>query len=192
MLAERITDMKHDRVCPVSHAGYLDSFIRRLIHPPGRILGRFVRKGDTVIDIGCGPGFFSCPMARMVGVSGRVIAIDLQEEMLAMLRKKAEKEGLSSIIEPRKAESRTLNIGCRGEVDFALAFYVMHELPDMGKALHEISDALRPGGRLLIAEPTMHVSEREYHDICRLADAAGFTVREKPRILLSRSVVLEK
>lgn len=184
--------MEHDRVCPASHAGHLDSLIRRLIQSPKRITDRFIGEGDTVIDIGCGPGFFSCPMARMVGHCGNVIAIDLQEEMLSILREKADKEGLSSIIEPRKAELDTLNIGCRVEADFALAFYVMHELPDIETALHEIYEALLPGARMLIAEPTMHVSEREFDETCRLADVAGFVLVEKPHILFSRSVVLEK
>ena len=112
--------MKDNRVCPVSHAHHLDNCVRRLMHPAKRIVGRFIREGDTVIDIGCGPGFFSCPMARMVGETARVIAVDLQEEMLAMLREKAEKEGVSSVIEVRKAEPTTLNIGCRGAADFVL------------------------------------------------------------------------
>lgn len=112
--------------------------------------------------------------------------------MLAMLMKKAEKEGLSSIIEPRKAEAHTLNIGCREEADFALAFYVMHELPDMGKALHEISEALRPGGRVLVAEPSMFVSAGEFAKTCRIAVEEGFDVKEMPRILFSRAVVMEK
>ena len=184
--------MKRDRVCPVSHARHLDNFVRGLIHPPERIVGRFIHTGDTVIDIGCGPGFFSCPMARMVGSAGRVIAIDLQKEMLAMLREKAAKEDVSSIIELRKAESGSLNAGCRGDADFALAFYVMHELPDIPHAFHEVAEALRPGARMLVAEPSMHVSAGEYNETCRLAGAAGFAVVERPHILFSRAVVLEK
>lgn len=184
--------MKQDRVCPVSHARHLDNFMRRLIHPPERIVGRFIQEGDEVIDIGCGPGFFSCPMARMVGETGRVIAVDLQEEMLAMLKKKAEEEGLSSVIEIRKAESSTLNLGSKREADFALAFYLMHELPDMARAFHEVAEALRPGARMLIAEPSKHVSAGEYGETCRLAGEAGFGIVERPRILFSRAVVLEK
>lgn len=184
--------MKDNRVCPVSHAHHLDNCVRRLIHPAKRIVGRFIREGDTVIDIGCGPGFFSIPMARMVGETGRVIAVDLQEEMLAMLGEKAEKEEVSSLIEIRKAESRTLNIGCRADADFLLAFYVMHELPDIPHAFHEMREALRPGGLILIVEPSRHVSAGEYEETCRLAGEAGFGVVERPHILFSRSVVLEK
>lgn len=184
--------MKQDRVCPVSHARHLDNFVRRIIHSSDRIVGRFIHAGDTVVDIGCGPGFFSCPMARMVGETGRVIAIDLQEEMLAMLREKAAKEGVSSVIEVRKAESKRLNIGCRGDVDFAVAFYVMHELPDMLHAFHEVAEALRPGGRMLVAEPSTRVSADDYAETCALAGEAGLSVVERPRILFSRAAVLEK
>ncbi|WFN34899.1 class I SAM-dependent methyltransferase [Methanogenium sp. S4BF] len=184
--------MKHDRVCPMSEARHMDNFFRRFIHPPKYIFGRFIHTGDTVIDIGCGPGFFSCPIARMVGETGRVIAIDLQDGMLAMLREKAAKEGVSSVIEVRKAELSRLNTGCRGDADFALAFYVMHELPDILQGFREVAAALRPGARMLVAEPFMHVSAGEYDETCRLAGVAGFAVVERPRILFSRAVVLEK
>ena len=184
--------MKQTRVCPISHARHLDNFVRRCIHPPEMIVRRFIREGDTVIDIGCGPGFFSCPMARMVGETGRVIAVDLQEEMLGMLKKKAEEEGLSSAIEIRKAESSTLNLRSKKAADFALAFYVMHELPEVSLAFHEVAEALCPGARLLVAEPSMHVSAAEFEETCRLAGAAGFRVAERPRILFSRAIVLEK
>ena len=184
--------MNYTRVCPVSHAHHLDNCVRRLMHPAKHIVGRFIREGDTVIDIGCGPGYFSIPMARLVGKTGRVIAVDLQEEMLVMLREKAEKEGLSSVIEIRNAEPSTLNFGCREGADFALAFYVMHELPDIPRAFCEVAEALRPGVRMLVAEPSMHVSAGDYQETCRFADEAGFDVVERPRILFSRSVVLEK
>ena len=79
-----------NRVCPVSLAGGLDSGIRKLLQNPGRILNAHVREGMTVLDLGCGPGFFSVEMARRVGESGSVIAVDLQEGMLERLRKKLE------------------------------------------------------------------------------------------------------
>jgi ubiquinone/menaquinone biosynthesis C-methylase UbiE len=69
-------------VCPVERAGSLDSKIRRWLQNPQKILVPYVREEMTVLDIGCGPGLFSVEMARMVGKSGRVIAVDLQEGML--------------------------------------------------------------------------------------------------------------
>ena len=70
----------------------LDNPIRRLIHDPQKILGGYIEPGQTVLDLGCGPGTFSIVMAKMVGESGKVIAVDVQEEMLQILRKKAARQ----------------------------------------------------------------------------------------------------
>jgi ubiquinone/menaquinone biosynthesis C-methylase UbiE len=73
----------HGHVCPHRAAFILDNWIRRLFQNPVKIVGEYVKEGDTVIDFGCGPGFFSIPLARLVGEKGKVFAVDLQEEMLA-------------------------------------------------------------------------------------------------------------
>jgi ubiquinone/menaquinone biosynthesis C-methylase UbiE len=78
---------KH-RVCSVERAGSLDNRIRRWIQDPQKILRPYIEEGMTVLDLGCGPGHFSIALAQMVGKSGRVIAADLQEEMLQKLRDK--------------------------------------------------------------------------------------------------------
>jgi ubiquinone/menaquinone biosynthesis C-methylase UbiE len=70
--------IRNNRVCPVKRAGSLDNRIRRWIQNPKKILKPYIEEGMTVLDIGCGPGFFSIDMAQMVGKTGRVIAADLQ------------------------------------------------------------------------------------------------------------------
>lgn len=77
-----------NRICPVERAGRLDNRFRKWIQNPRKILSPYIEKGMTVLDIGCGPGFFSIEMAHLVGGSGRVIALDLQEGMLQKLNKK--------------------------------------------------------------------------------------------------------
>ena len=81
-------DDRNNRVCPVERAGILDHRIRRWLQDPQEILRPYIEEGMTVLDIGCGPGFFSIDMAQRVGRSGRVIASDLQEGMLQKLRGK--------------------------------------------------------------------------------------------------------
>jgi ubiquinone/menaquinone biosynthesis C-methylase UbiE len=71
-----------NRVCPTAIAGYLDNRFRRWFQNPRKILGPYIKEGMTVLDLGCGPGFFSIDIAQMVGKSGRVIASDLQVGML--------------------------------------------------------------------------------------------------------------
>ena len=81
-------------VCPAEHAGWLATPLRRLVTDLRRVLRGIVRPGDTVVDLGCGPGFFTLPLAEMVGEAGRVVAVDLQSAMLDKVRTRAERQGL--------------------------------------------------------------------------------------------------
>jgi 2-polyprenyl-3-methyl-5-hydroxy-6-metoxy-1,4-benzoquinol methylase len=76
---------RDDHVCPWWMAWTFDNPLRKLYQDPERILGSFVRDGMTVADIGCGMGYFSVAMAKMVGPGGRVLSVDLQEKMLQYL-----------------------------------------------------------------------------------------------------------
>jgi hypothetical protein len=119
---------RRNRVCPVERAGSLDSRFRRWLQNPRKILSRYIKEGMTVLDLGCGPGFFSIDIARMVGKSGRVIASDLQEGMLQKIRDKihgTEFEERITLHQPPKGR-----IGVSENVDFVLAFYMIHEVPN--------------------------------------------------------------
>jgi ubiquinone/menaquinone biosynthesis C-methylase UbiE len=178
------------QVCSWRRAPALDNPIRRLIHNPRRILVGLVEKGQTVLDIGCGPGTFSIAMAEMVGGTGKVISVDVQEEMLEILRKKAARKGLESrIITYRSDPDR---IGITAEVDFALAFYMVHEAPDAQALLSEIASMLKPQGKLLIVEPNFHVSAFAFKNTLEAAKRAGFEPIGEPKILFSRSILLRR
>jgi ubiquinone/menaquinone biosynthesis C-methylase UbiE len=179
-----------DRVCPAGHAGWLSTSLRRLIHNPETILRDLVHNGDTVVDLGCGPGFFTLPMARMVGEKGYVVAVDLQEEMLEKMRLRAERSGLLPRIRPQKCTNRS--IGCAGPVDFVLAFYMAHEVPDVTRFMEEISGVLKEGGRLLLVEPKFHVTAAQYRKTVDIALGAGLRILLEPRILLSRATIFER
>jgi ubiquinone/menaquinone biosynthesis C-methylase UbiE len=94
-----------ESVCPW-WAGYLlASPIRRwFMQSPEEMLSPFVREGMTVLEPGPGMGFFTLPLAQMVGPSGRVVAVDIQPKMLSELRRRAEKVGLAGRIDTRLAE----------------------------------------------------------------------------------------
>ena len=179
-------------VHPASRAWLLDNPLRRLLQSPKRIVGRYISPGDTVLDIGCGPGFFARPMAAMVGEEGRVIAADVQEEMLAMLAERAGREGLLDRIRLHRTEPGSPGFTGLGPVDFALAFYVVHEVPEGEGLLREVAVALRPGGLMLLVEPKDEVTAAEFERTVRAAEAAGLTVAGTPRILLSRTALLKK
>jgi ubiquinone/menaquinone biosynthesis C-methylase UbiE len=182
-------DNKNKHICPVEMAGMLDGRIRRWLQNPYKILEPYIKKGMTVMDFGCGPGFFSIPMAQMVGASGRVIAADLQEGMLQKLEDKIQGTRLYDRILLHKCEKNS--IGLSQQVDFILAFYMIHELPDQKKFFDEIKSILKPNGRVFIVEPIFHVSKKTFEQTVKIAIATGFTPVEKPKVLFSKAVILE-
>jgi ubiquinone/menaquinone biosynthesis C-methylase UbiE len=116
------------RICPVERAGGLDNRLRRWLQNPQKILRPYIAEGMTVLDVGCGPGFFSIAMAQMVGKSGRVIASDLQEGMLQKVKAKINGTELEERIVLHKCEEN--KIGLSESVDFVLLFYMVHEVPN--------------------------------------------------------------
>ena len=181
---------RHNHVCPVQYAGLLTGTVRRLFNHPKRILRPLVAAGDTVVDLGCGPGFFTLPLAEMVGDGGRVIAVDVQQGMLDLLRARAETAGLDSRIQTYLATpDAPLAIG---PADLVLAFWVLHEAPDQERLLADAHGLLRPGGRLLLVEPIGHVSKTGFAAALALAQAMGFALLGRPRVGLSRAAVLQR
>lgn len=175
-------------VCPWWLCFTFDNLIRKLFHNPENILAPYVREGDTVLDVGPGMGYFSIPLARMVGDKGKVIAADVQAPMLAALRKRVQKQGLEGriVLHLCKPDS----IGIRDPIDFALAFWMVHEVPDRNKFFHEIRLLLKPTGKLMLAEPTIHVTRPMFEETLRRAEEVGFVVTENPKISMSRTAVL--
>ncbi len=179
-----------NRVCPIALAGSLDNRLRRWLQNPRKILAPYVAPGMTALDIGCGPGFFTLELARLVGPAGRVIAVDLQEGMLDKVRRKIAGTDLEGRIALRRCEADRL--GVAGPVDFALAFYMVHEVPDPGGFFRELAGQLRPGGQCLIVEPAFHVSKAGFVQILQTARDAGFETAAAPRQFLNRTVVLKR
>ncbi len=178
-------------VCPWWCAWFsINNPLRRMLHNPDKIVGPYVKPGMTVMDVGCGVGWFTIPMVRMVGDQGRVVAVDLQQQMLDMLRRRAEKAGVAGRIELHKCEKNRL--GIETAADFALAFAMLHEVPDQSRMLGEIHDCLKPGGKLLLAEPPIHVSAKAFRNEVAVAEQVGFRIVDRPRLRWSRGVVLEK
>lgn len=181
---------RQGRVCPVKRAGSLDNKIRRWVQNPLKILRPYVDKGMTVLDVGCGPGFFSIDMAKMVGRSGRVIASDLQEGMLHKLKNKIQGTELEKRIILHKCEEK--KIGVVDPVDFILAFYMIHEIPHQGRFFKEIANILKMDGLMLIVEPPFHVSKKAFNQTIIKAQETGLTASRGPGIFLSKTVILKK
>lgn len=177
-------------VCPVALSGSLDNRIRRWLQNPRKILAPYVREGMTVLDMGCGPGFFTIEMAEMVGRSGKVIAADMQEGMLRKVKDKVAGTELDGRIQLHKCEEQ--RIGVTQTVDFVLLFYMVHEVPDKRHFFKEIHSLLKPGGKVLIVEPPVHVSKSAFEETVSIAADAGFAIAESPKMGFSRGVVMKK
>ena len=112
------TKPHNSHVCPHQFAFMLDNWVRKLFQNPSKILRDHVNPGDTAVDIGCGPGFFTIDLAKLVGESGQVIAVDLQEKMLARVSKKAARRGVAGRIGCHRCEAD--RIGLDQKADFIL------------------------------------------------------------------------
>jgi ubiquinone/menaquinone biosynthesis C-methylase UbiE len=184
-------DSDRNRVCPVELANSLDSRIRRWLQDPGKILAPYVKEGMTVLDIGCGPGFFSVEMAQMVGKDGRVVSADLQEGMLRKLSEKVRGTELEGRIRLVQCDKNRINVSDR--VDFILAFFVVHEVPDKNSFFRELRDILNGNGVFLLVEPRLfHVNRKEFEFTTRVAETNGFRVYQGPKLRFCWSAILKK
>lgn len=178
-----------NRVCPVELANSLDSKLRRWLQNPQKILSPYVKEGMKVLDVGCGPGFFSVELAKMVGPGGKVYAADLQEGMLQKIRDKIRGTSLEKIIQLIKCEKDEIVIP--EKVDFILAFYMVHEVPDKEKLFRTLKNFLNKNGEFLIVEPKFfHVSKKEFTSTISKAESAGFKASNGPSLPFSFTSVL--
>ena len=189
---EGIVHRWHD-VCPPWMGYLLANPVRRIWQDPRAILAPFVTARMTVLEPGPAMGFFTLELARLVGPAGRVVAVDVQARMLEALRRRAAKRGLDGRIETRLATAEGMGLAdLRGRADFALAFAMVHEVKDRARFFEEVGASLKPGGRVLLAEPRGHVSDELFAEFLRLAEANGLAVSAGPAITASRTSVMVK
>ncbi len=182
------------RVCPWWLGYFLASPIRRWIgQDPVKIVRPYVREGMTVLEPGPGMGFFTLPLARLVGPSGRVIALDLQPKMIASLKRRATEADILDRIDARVTSADTMGItDLEGKVDFTLAFAMVHEFPDAGRFFAEVARASKLGAHILLAEPSGHVDEAAFAAELSAAAAVGLALRERPAVSRSHAALLFK
>jgi len=181
------------RVCPWWLGYLLASPLRRLSYNPAEILHLYIRPGMTVLEPGPGMGFFTLELARLVGPSGQVVAVDLQPRMIAGLKRRAAKAGLLERIDARLAPPGSMGVaGLAGAVDFTLAFAVVHEMPSPEAFFAEVAQVAKPGSSILFAEPAGHVKANEFEAELEAAFNAGLVLAERPSIRRSWAALLQK
>ncbi len=174
---------------PVNRAGVLESRLRRLLQNPRKIMSKHIRPGTTVLDLGCGTGYFTTEIAGLLGDSGKVVAVDVQEGMLNILRQKLNGSQLTQRIQIHKCtESR---LGLTEKFDFVLAFYTFHEMKYVDSIITELKSVLKLGVQILIAEQRFHVRKDDFNELIKKMEGNGFIVCEHPRIFFSRAVVMK-
>ncbi|WP_432455732.1 MULTISPECIES: class I SAM-dependent methyltransferase [unclassified Agarivorans] len=179
-------------ICNHRHSFALDNVARRLFQSPKKITSDYIRPGNTVIDIGCGPGFFTIPMAELVGETGQVIAVDLQPQMLAKLKKKLDGSILNERVELHQCEPSSLALKSEVKADFVLAYYMVHEVPNQRSLFEEVANTLSDDGQFLIVEPFFHVKKSAFMQYLSIAEDVGLKAIESPRKKGGMSVLLTK
>ena len=122
--------------------------------------------------------------------SERVIAADLQQQMLDVLQDRAKRAGVADRIRTHRCEPN--RIGVDTPIDFAIAFAMVHETPHTEKFLQQIYSCLKVGGLLFVAEPRLHVPVRTFEKMMSIARGLGLTKYGEPQIRLCKAVVLAK
>lgn len=175
-------------VCPVEGAGGLDNALRRLLQNPQKIVRKYIHSGMSIMDIGCGPGFFTVEMAKVVKENGHVVAVDLQKGMLDKLQAKISGTKLENVISLHQCEPD--KIAWRGKVDFIFAFYMVHEVPDPVQLFEELKTLLNSDGKILVVEPKFHVNKKTFYEMIDIASRTGLEIEEQPKMSFSRAVLL--
>lgn len=181
------------RVCPWWMGPLLLNPLRRWAIKPEKLLAPYVREGMIVLEPGPGMGFFTLPLATLVGPHGKVIAVDVQPKMIDKLKERAAQAYMSDRIETRLATPDSLQIiDLIGSVDFALAFAMVHEVPSIDRLFREIAAVLKPGAALLLVEPSGHVRTENFDAEIQSAQASGMVVVGTPKVSRSHAALLRK
>jgi ubiquinone/menaquinone biosynthesis C-methylase UbiE len=186
---EPLNNLNSTHLHPLRNAGALDSRFRRLLQNPKRILKKYIRQGMTVLDLGCGTGFFTLEIAKLLEGKGKVIAIDVQEGMLEILEQKLKDSELKKQIQILNNQENSLNL--TEKVDFIFAFYSFHEMKYPDQVIHALKEVTKPETKILISEQKMHVSKDMFEAIVSRMIKNGFIVCQRPKIFFSRSVIMK-
>jgi len=171
---------KSSRACPYSWRWMLDNLPRRVVHPlRSTVDGFHIDKGQTVLEVGPGTGYFTVEVARRLGVEGLLVCVDIQPEMIGALRRRLLRKGVVNAL-PVVGNALGLPLA-EGSVDCAFLVTVLGEVPDRAKALVELRRVLRAGGILSITE-TLPDPDYQFPDVVRdLCRASGFRLVEHHR-----------
>ena len=123
-----------------------DNLVRRVFSPPKKLLSKYVVPGSSVADLGCGPGYFTIPMAELTGQRGKVYAVDLDASAVEEVARKAGARGLDGVVEARAGSAAEVDFIPDGSVDFVFAHGLLCCMKDHSGALSQIRRMLKKDG----------------------------------------------
>jgi ubiquinone/menaquinone biosynthesis C-methylase UbiE len=179
---------RSNHICPWWLCYTFDNPLRRLFQNPDEMMATYVKKGFTVIDIGPGIGYFTISLLKLVGTDGTVIALDIQEKMLSLLKRRAVKAGAAERLVTHLAKPDAFSL--KAKADFILAFWMLHEVSDQLGFFSRLKKIMKSNARVLIVEPKIHVSRSNFVRTMQMARQSGFLLQDYPRIALSRAILL--
>ena len=184
-----MNDLPKSHLHSVEKAGALEGRIRLLLQNPGKILKGYIHPGMTVLDLGCGTGYFTLEIAKLLENRGKVIAVDVQVGMLDRLKQKLENSEFRNQIQIHNNRENTLSLTDR--IDFILAFYSFHEMKYIDSIIYELQKSIKQETKILISEQKFHVSKHSFNTIVQKLENIGFEIYKRPKIFLSRTVIMQ-
>jgi len=176
LLSRLATRFGHSAPCPASLDWLVDNPVRRYYMAP--VLDRVgIRPGERVLELGPGPGIFTVEATRRVGPEGRLVAVDIQPEMIAQVQKRVREAGLANV-ETQVSDAYHLPLDDES-VDRAFLVTVLPEIPDRQRALAELHRVLKPDGVLSITEEFLDPDYPLVRTTIRWAKEAGFELAER-------------
>src|SRR5712691_6121645 len=180
-------------------ADWLERSDREATEQPEKVLDTLkIAPGSTVADIGAGTGYFSVRLAQRVGPQGRVLATDIQPQMLAMLSENMRAAGVRNI-EPILCTPTDAKLP-EGQLDLALMVDVYHELASPEETMTQVRRALKPDGRLVLVEyrgedPNVPIKSEHKMTLVQVRselEPMGFRLQEVFEFLVYQRVIVFK
>ncbi len=181
--------LNKNHTCPWWLCFTFDNPLRKLIHNPIKILNPFIKKNDSVLDLGPGMGYFTLPICEIVGNNGTVYAADIQKKMLDVIDTKAKQKNIKNL-KTFLIEEDGLNIDF--SFDMVLLFWMFHEVSGKEALVNELKNKLKVSGKILLVEPKIHVGRKQFAKELDIVQNVGFEIIDYPKIFISNSATLMK